>query len=158
MRRASTLFLQGAVVLAGIAALAMLIRFPLTEGRAAGLDLFRIYADPFILYAYAASAAWFIGLCQAFRLLGYIRRNQVFSPASVRALKSIRLCAVVLALAIGLAGVYIRLFHPADDDPAGFLAVCTVITFATAAAAAAAIGERILQHAIDLKSENDLTI
>lgn len=159
MKRFSTVFLQSALVLAGLAVLAFLIRFPLTEGRAANLDLFHIYADPFILYAYAASAAFFTGLYKAFRLLGYIGRDQVFSPASVNALKAIKYCACTLAAAIVLAGFYIRLFHAADDDPAGFLALCMITTFATlAVAAAAAVCERILQHAIDLKSENDLTI
>ena len=62
MKKSSTIFLQGVVVLIGIVALAILIRFPSTEGRAKNLDLFRIYSDPFILYGYAASIPFFIAL------------------------------------------------------------------------------------------------
>ena len=58
-----------------------------------------------------------------------------------------------------LAGLYIKLFHHKDDDPAGFLAICIVTTFVSIVfATAAAIFEKLLQNAIDMKSENDLTI
>jgi hypothetical protein len=136
-----------------------MIRLPLTEGRAENLDLFSIYADPFILYAYAASIPFFIALYKAFKLLGYIGQKKVFSLNSVRTLRSIKYCAIVLSVLIEMAGLYIKIFHNKDDDPAGFLAMCIVTTFvAIVIAAAAAIFEKILQNAIDMKSENDLTI
>jgi len=159
MKRISTLFLQAVIVLIGMVALVVLIRFPLTEGRATNLDLFSIYADPFILYGYAVSIAFFVGLYKAFKLLGYIGQNKVFSTSSVGALKSIKYCAIVFGILIVMAGLYIRLAHHEDDDPAGFIAICIVTTFASAVVAtAAAIFEKILQNAIDMKSENDLTI
>ena len=146
-------------MLIGMVALAILIRFPLTEGRATNLDLFSIYSDPFILYGYAASIAFFVGLYNAFKLLGYIGQNKVFSSNSVRALKNIKYCAVILSILIVLAGLYIKIFHDKDDDPAGFLAMCIVTTFASiVVATAAAIFEKILQNAVDMKSENDLTV
>ncbi|KAA2239349.1 DUF2975 domain-containing protein [Chitinophaga agrisoli] len=159
MKRISTIFLQGVIVLIGIVALAILIRFPLTEGRAAQLDLFSIYADPFILYGYAASIAFFVALYKAFKLLGNIGRNKAFSSNSVGTLKSIKYCAIVLGILIVAAGLYIKIFHSKDDDPAGFLAICIVTTLVSiVVATAAAIFEKILQNAIDMKSENDLTI
>lgn len=159
MKRTSTIFLQAVVVLIGIVALIILIRMPLLEGRAANLDLISIYADPFILYGYAASIAFFIALYKAFRLLGFIGQNKVFSSGSVAALRSIKYCAIVFSILIVIAGLFIRISHNKDDDPAGFLAICIVITFVSIViATAAAIFEKILQNAIDLKSENDLTI
>ena len=159
MKRISIIFLQAVIVLIGIVALVILIRFPLTEGRAANLDLFSIYADPFILYGYATSIAFFVALYKAFNLLGYIGQNKVFSSNAVKALKSIKHCAIVLSVLIVMAGLYIRIFHNKEDDPAGFLAICIVTTFvAVVVATAAAIFEKILQNAIDMKSENDLTI
>ena len=159
MKRVSIIFLQAVVVLIGIVALAILIIVPTKEGRAENLDLFSIYADPLILYGYAASIAFFIALYKAFKLLGYIGQNRVFSADSVGALKSIKRCAIVLGVLIVLAGVYIRIFHHEDDDPAGFIAMCIMTTFAAiVVATAAAIFEKILQNAIDIKSENDLTI
>ncbi len=159
VKRISTVFLQVVVVLIGMMVLAFLIIMPTKEGRAENLDLFHIYADPLILYTYAASTAFFVALYKAFKLLGYIGQNQVFSINSVKALGGIKYCAILLAIAIVLAGVYIRLFHHEDDDPAGFIGLCIVTTFACiVVATAAAIFEKILQNAVDLKSENDLTI
>lgn len=159
MKKISIVFLQAVIVLIGIVALIILIRLPLTEGRAANLDLFSIYADPFILYGYVASIAFFIALYKAFRLLGYIGKNRVFSSDSVGALKGIKYCAIVLSILIATAGLFIRIFHSKEDDPAGFIAICIVTTFVSVVVAtAAAIFEKILQSAIDMKSENDLTI
>jgi hypothetical protein len=159
MKRISITFLQATIVLIAIVALVIMIRLPLTEGRAKNLDLFRIYADPFILYGYASSIAFFIGLYKVFKLLGYIGQNRVFSSNAVGALKSIKYCAIVLSILIVIAGLYIRIYHNKDDDPAGFLAICIVTTFVSiVVATAAAIFEKILQNAIDMKSENDLTI
>ena len=146
-------------MLIGIIALAILIRVPVTEGRAENLDLLSIYADPFILYGYAASIAFFVALYKAFKLLAYIGQNKVFSSNSVGALKSIKYCAIAVSILIVTAGVYIKIFHNKEDDPAGFLAICIVTTFASiTVATASAIFEKILQNAIDMKSENDLTI
>ena len=159
MKRASTVFLQTVIVLIGIVVLAILIWAPLTEGRATNLDLFSIYSDPFILYGYAASIAFFVALYKSFRLLGYIGQNKVFSLSSIKALRGIKYCAIILSVLIVMAGLYVRIFHSKDDDPAGFLAICIVTTFASiVVATAAAIFEKILQNAVDMKSENDLTI
>ena len=159
MKRISTVFLQVVIVLIGIVALIILIWFPLTEGRATNLDLFSIYSDGLILYGYASSIPFIIALYKAFKLLGYIGQNRVFSSSSVNALKSIKHCAIVLGILIVLAGIYIRIFHSKEDDPAGFIAMCVVTSFVSiVVATAAAIFQRILQNAVDLKSENDLTI
>ena len=159
MKRVSILFLQAVIVLIGIVVLAMMIRLPLTEGRAANLDLFSIYFDPLIIYVYVGSILFFIALYKAFKLLGYIGQNKVFSSNAVNTLKSIKYCALVLSILIVLAGVFIRIFHSKEDDPAGFIGMCIVTTFVCIViATAAAIFEKLLQNAIDMKSENDLTI
>lgn len=159
MKRVSTVFLQAVIVLIGIVALFIMIRFPLTEGRAQNLDLFCIYADPFILYGYATSIAFFVALYKAFKLLGYIRQHKLFSLNSVRALRNIKYCTILLSILIAMAGLYIRIFHHKEDDPAGFLAICIVITFIfIAVATAVSVLEKILQNAIAMKTEHDLTI
>ena len=163
MKKSSTIFLQVVIVLIGIVALAIMIRFPLTEGRAVNLDLFSIYADPFIVYGYLASIAFFVALYQAFKLLGYIGQNKVFSLSSVKALRTIKYCAIILSFLIVIAAIYIRISFSVksvtDDDPAGFMAVSIVTTFISIViATVAAVFEKTLQSAIDMKSENDLTV
>ena len=159
MRRSSTIFLQGVVVLIAIVVLTIMIIMPPMEGRAVNLSMVEIYADPLILYVYAASIAFFVALYKAFRLLGYIGHDRVFSSESVASLKSIKYCAIILCVLIVGAGMYINISHHEDDDPAGFIALCIVTTFACiVVATAAAVFEKILQNALDMKSENDLTI
>ena len=159
MKRISIIFLQAVIVLIGIVALSVMIRFPLTEGRAQNLDMFSIYFDPFILYGYASSIAFFVALYKAFKLLGYIGQNKLFTQNSVRTLRSIKYCAIIFSVLIVMAGLYIRIFHDKDDDPAGFLAMSIVITFISiAVATGVAVLEKVLQNAVDMKSENDLTI
>ncbi len=154
MKRILIIFFQVFIVLVGMVVLALLIRLPLTEGRAANLDLFSIYSDPFILYGYAMSIAFFVILYKVFKLLGYIRQNQVFSLNTVRTLKSIKYCGIVLSVLIVIAGLYIKIFHNKEDDPAGFLAICILATFvSTFVAAIAAKFEKKLQNAIDVKSD-----
>lgn len=147
-------FLQAVLAVTGLAALAGMLWLPLTEGRAAHLDLVHIYLDPFILYGYAASALFFTALYKAFRLLGYIGRKNAFSSAAVRALKSIKKCALALGGGLAAAGLYIRIFHNRADDPAGFvvlsMAACAA---ALTAAALAAVAENIFQQAIERSAD-----
>ncbi|MBI2023412.1 DUF2975 domain-containing protein [Candidatus Giovannonibacteria bacterium] len=165
MKKSSTVFLQAVIVLIGIVALAIMVRFPLTEGRAANLDLFSIYADPFLVYGYLASIAFFVALYQAFKLLGYIGQNKVFSLDSVKALRNIKYCAIILCILIVIAAIYIRISCctvaevDGGDDPAGFIAISIVATFISIViATAAGVFEKLLQKAVDIKSENDLTV
>ena len=159
MKRSSTIFLQVVIVLIGIVALIIMIRFPLTEGRAVNLDLFSIYSDPFIMYGYVASIPFFVALYQAFKLLGYIGQNKVFSLSSVKALRTIKYCATILSASIVMAVLFIMTSHNKDDDPAGFIAMGILTTFISIViATAAAVFERTLLNAVDIKSENDLTV
>jgi hypothetical protein len=105
-----------------------MVKLPLTEGRAKDLDLFHIYTDPFILYVYAISIAFFVGMYQAFKLLGYLRVNDLNLLQVLKALRKIRYCAIIFSVLIVIAGLYIKLFHAKDDDPAGFLTLCFLIT------------------------------
>src|SRR5438876_2799212 len=97
MKRSSTIFLQVVIVLIGIGALAVMLWEPHIEGRNAHATLFEIYfKDPFLAYAYIASISFFVALYQAFKVLGYVGQNQVFSPAAVRALRTIKYCAMAI--------------------------------------------------------------
>lgn len=159
MKQFSIVFLQAVLILIGLVTLALLIYLPLTEGRATNLDLIDIYSDKFILYGYITSIPFFVALYNAFKLLRYIGQNKVFSTISVKTLRNIKYCAIVLSSLVVVAGLIIRFTHDKEDDSAGFLAICIVTTFASVVVAtAAAIFEKLLQNAIDMKSENDLTI
>ncbi len=149
MKKSSTIFLQVVIVLIGIVALAIMIRFPLTEGRAVNLDLFSIYADPFLVYGYLASIPFFIALYQAFKLLGYIGQNKVFSPSSVKALRTIKYCAFTVAGAIVAADAYLMIAARSNnEDAAGAVMLGIIAAFASiVVGTATAVFERRLQNA-----------
>ena len=160
MKKSSTIFLQIVLVLMGIGALALMLWEPHLEGRNVNATLYQIYFnDPFLAYVYIASISFFVALYQAFKLLIYIGRNEVFSQRSVKALRTIKYCAMTLvAFIIGAEG-YIFIAMRGKDDIAGGVAVGLAMIFLSAVTAtAAAVFERLLQNAVDIKSENDLTV
>jgi Protein of unknown function (DUF2975) len=158
MKRSSTIFLQIVIVLIGIGALALMLWEPHIEGRNAHATLFEIYfKDPFLAYAYLASIPFFAALYQAFKVLGYAGQNQVFSPAAVKALRIIKYCAISI-IGFVVVSVLFMPFSDPDDRPPGVV-IRILTTFASiVVATAAAMFERILQNAVDIKSENDLTV
>jgi len=152
-------FLKIIILIIALLALAGLIRFPLTEGRATSLDLFSIYWDPFIVYMYVASIPFFVALYQAFKLLGYIGENKVFSLNSVKALRTIKYCAITGIGFIVVGEVCLIITQHGKDDMAGPIALGIFTTFVSIViATAAAVFEKLLQKAVDIKSENDLTV
>jgi len=159
MKRISTIFLQAVIVLIGIGALAVMLWEPHIEGRNAHATRFEIYfKDPFLAYAYIASIPFFAALYQAFKVLGYVRQNKIFSQATVNSLRTIKYCAIAIIGLVVAPVAYLFIARPGDDIAGGvFMGI--LITFASIViATAAAMFERILQNAVDIKSENDLTV
>ena len=159
MKRSSTIFLQIVIVLIGIGALALLLWEPRLDGRNAHATNFEIYfKDPFLALVYIGSIPFFVALYQAIKVLGYAGQNKIFSQAAVKALRTIKYCALAIIGFVVVEEIIIMLNH-GNDDAAGGVFVGVVITFGSIViATAAAMFERILQNAVDIKSENDLTV
>ena len=159
MKRSSTIFLQIVIVLIGIGALALLLWEPHIEGRNAHATNFEIYfKDPFLALVYIGSIPFFVALVQAFKVLGYAGQNKIFSQGAVKALRTIKYCALAIIGFVVVEEIFIMLTH-GNDDAAGGVFIGVLITFGSIVfATAAAMLERILQNALDIKSENDLTV
>jgi hypothetical protein len=156
MKRSSTVFLQIVVTLIGMGAFAFMLWEPHVEGRNAHATLFEIYfKDPFLAYAYVASIPFFVALYQAFKVLGYAGQNQIFSQAAVKAVRTIKLCAIAIIGFVAVSAVFMPF---GDPEPPGVVMRVLVIFGSIVVATAAAMCERILQNAVDLKSENELTV
>ncbi|MDT4968189.1 MAG: hypothetical protein QOJ64_2926 [Acidobacteriota bacterium] len=160
MKRGSTIFLQVVIVLLGIGVLAFLLWEPQVEGRNVNATQFEIYfKDPFLAYIYLAFVPFFVGLYHAFKILGYARRNEIFSQRSVRALRTIKYCALTTAILILGAEAYLFILMRGKDDIAGGVMMGAFIILVSAIiATAAAVFERRLQNAVAIKSENDLIV
>ncbi|MCM3665897.1 DUF2975 domain-containing protein [Mesobacillus subterraneus] len=163
MKRSSTLFLKVAVIFIGIPVLALCIFLlpqianEANEAAERGWDLaYVVYG--ILVVMYVSAIPFYFALYQAFKLLSYIDKNHAFSELSVRALKKIKICAITISglYVVGLPFVYI--LAEVDDAP-GLILVGMVMIFApTVIAVFAAVLQRLLQEAIDIKSENDLII
>lgn len=159
MKRGSTIFLQIVVVLIGLGVLALLLWEPHIEGRNTNATPFEIYfKDPFLAYVYTASIAFFMALYQAVRVLGYVRQNKTFSPATVKALRTIKYCGMTMIGFVAIGVVIILWFGEGEDRPAGIFMSLLATLASIIIATAAAVFERISQNAVDLKTENDLTV
>src|SRR5712664_4299993 len=155
MKRGSTIFLQAVILLIGVSVFAFLLWEPNIEGRNVNATLFEIYfKDPFLAYIYLAFVPFFVGLTRAFKILGYARRNEIFFQRSVRALRIIKYCALTTAIFILGAEAYLFIFMRGKDDIAGGAMMGAFIIFVSAIiATAAAVFQRILQNAVEIKSE-----
>jgi len=154
MKPRSTLLLKGVVVLIGLLVLAVCI-FLLPAGIISDrTGMFR----PLLAGLYVPAIPFFVALYQALKLLGHIDKNQAFSQLSVSTLKIIKYCAIIIALLFVAGMPYIFYVGDKDDAP-GVILIGLVIIFASFVIATfAALLQKLLKDALDIKSENDLTV
>ncbi|MCM3790601.1 DUF2975 domain-containing protein [Domibacillus indicus] len=163
MKRGSTLFLKIAVILMGIPVLALClfllpqIATEANEAAERGADVaFVVYG--ILMVMYVSTVPFYIALYQAFKLLSYIDKNKAFSKLSVRALKNIKNCAIIISGLYVIALPLVYIMAEIDDAP-GLVLIGMVPIFASMVIAVfAAVLQRLLQEAIDIKSENDLIV
>ncbi|MYL49905.1 DUF2975 domain-containing protein [Halobacillus litoralis] len=160
MKRGSTLFLKLAVILIGLPVLALCIFFVPGFADYAGVLLsdFPIIEPVVFIYMYLTAIPFYFALYQAFKLLNYIDSNEAFSDLSVKALRVIKFCAITISVLYVVLMPVIYTVAELDDAP-GLIVIAMVIIFASAVIAVfAAVLQRLLQEAITIKSENDLTV
>ncbi|MCK1981559.1 MULTISPECIES: DUF2975 domain-containing protein [Peribacillus] len=160
MKQVSTIFLKIAVILIGMPVLALCIFVvPEIANFAAELYPDMTYLKYLVLIdLYASAIPFYFALYQAFKLLSYIDNNKAFSELSVRALKTIKNCAITIS-GLYVAGMPLFYLMAEMDDAPGIIVIGLVIIFASMVIAVfAAVLQRLLQEAIDIKSENDLIV
>ncbi|MFK3894378.1 DUF2975 domain-containing protein [Bacillus sp. PS93] len=160
MNRMSTIFLKIALVLIGIPILSLCIFLvPKIANYSAELFPNIAYIKYLVfIYLYVTAIPFYFALYQAFKLLSYIDKNKAFSGLSVRALKNIKYCAVTISIFYA-AGMPVFYLMAEIDDAPGIIVIGLVIIFASMVIAVfAAVLQKLLKEAIDIKSENDLTV
>lgn len=160
MEKVTTLFLKIAVILLGFPVLAQCI-FLVPE--LANLAAKMLPEFAFIKYLVftvldASAIPFYFALYLAFKLLRYIDKNIAFSSLSVKALKKIKYCAITISILHVLVWPLFFIFAELDDAP-GVIIVGLVVPFASMVIAVfTAVLQKLLQEAINIKSENDLTV
>lgn len=156
----STTFLKAVILLFGLAALALCI-FAVPEIAEFAGELYPelSYLQALVMIdLYGAALPFYIALYQAFKLLGYIDQNKAFSEASVQVLKNIKQCAVIISGMFVLGMPLFYLMAERDDAP-GIIVIGMIFILASMVIAVfAAVLQKLLNEAIEIKSENDLTV
>ena len=160
MKKGTTLFLKMAVIVMGIPVLALCI-FLVPEIANFAEEL---YPDiPYLKYLvfidlYATAIPFYFALYQAFKLLNYIDMGNAFSELSVRALKNIKYCALAIS-SLYVLGMPLFFLVGEKDDAPGVIVIGLIMIFASMVIVVfSAVLQKLLQEAIHIKSENDLTV
>lgn len=160
MKNGSTLFLRASLV--GMGLIVLTVCFFVIP------SIFREWGQEFPhlsywRYAIAAAltitaVAFFAAEYQAMKLLNYVDKNQAFSKRSVRALKNIKYAALVISTMY--AGGMPLVYQVANkEDAPGLILFAMFFVFTPLAIAVfTSVAQRLLQNAIAIKSENDLTV
>ena len=155
-----TIFLKAVIILMAIPVLAVCIFVlpPFSSFVAEILPEWALLQYVFLIAMYGTAIAYFAALYQALKLLSYIDKNIAFSELSVKALKNIKYCALTITGLYVLCLPIIMYMAQVDDAP-GLGGLGLIITFgAIIIAVFAAVLQKLLKNAIDIKSENDLTV
>lgn len=155
-----TLFLKAAVVLIAMPVLAAAILvFPvLVRDAAAGSDLRALVMYGILTIMALTLIPFFFALVQAMKLLRIIDGEEAFSRASVAAIRWIRRSASLISI-LYLAALPLFYLVGEGDDAPGVILIGAGLIFAPAVIAVfAAVLEKLLCRALDLKQEQDLTI
>jgi hypothetical protein len=154
MERGSTFILRGVVILIGLIVLG-LCAFALPAGLRS--DNTGYYA-PILWGLYVTALPFFMALHQALKLLDYIDRDKAFSKLSVKSLKNIKYCALIISALFAAGQPYVFYAADRDDAPGVALIGFVIIGASFIIAAFAGVLQNLLQNAINIKKENDLTV
>lgn len=158
MKRYSTTFLKIAVFLIGIPVLALCIYGAVELVNNPFNPTYALVLYPIVIGIYTSAVPFYFALYKALRLLSFIDNNKAFSQMSVDALKSIKYCANIITVIYVVILPFVYLVAEKDDAP-GLIIVGMVPIFAAMVIAVfAAVLQRLLQDAINIKEENDLTV
>lgn len=155
-----TFFLKLAVFFIGLPILALCIfGLPWIAKDAAESSMKMAYVLYSILIVmYVTAIPFFTALYQAIKLLNYIDANNAFSELSVKALKNIKNCASIISILYVLIMPLFYIVGEVDDAP-GVILIGMIFIFAPMVVAVfAAVLQKLLKNAIDIKNDNDLTI
>ena len=154
MKNGSTFFLKIVVLLLGITVFGLCaVALPI----GITVDMTGYY-KPILIGLYVPAIPFFVALYQAMKLLKHIDGKAAFSHASVATLKNIKYCAIIISALFTLGMPYIYYVADKDDAP-GVVAIGLVIVGASIVIATfAAVLQKLIQNALEIKSENDLTV
>lgn len=158
IEKASTNFLRLFVFIIGAFVLSICIIFVPWIAKGA-LEYFPDYLIYLILIPmYLSAIPLYIALYQTLKLLNYIDKNKAFAEGSVKSLKIIKQCAIAICILHLIVLPLLYIMAELDDAPGIILMGMVVPGASMVIAVFAAILQKLLKEALDIKNDNDLTI
>lgn len=116
------------------------------------------YYRPILIGMYIPAIPFFLGLFNAMQLIELIDIDQVFTEKAIKVLRNIKVNSLVISI-LYIAGMpYIYYAAERDDAPGVILIGLVIIMASFVVATAAGVFESLVKNAVELKSENDLTV
>ncbi len=160
MKRIPSIFLRITIVVLGLLALAVCtVALPLLWG-----DVTKEFPEyAYAVYAvfvafYTAAVPFLIGLYNAWRLLDFIDKGGAFTKPTVKALSGIAICAAVASGVFLLSMPFFYIWGDLDDAPGLIVIGMVFVSAPLVVSLFAAILQRLISEAVELKSENELTV
>lgn len=159
-KKKETLFLKLVLVLISLAVLAFCIFAIPNIGWGVVAEFPGIIYHPYLIMfgMYLSAIPFFFALYQAFTLLIFIDKNLAFSESAIKALRNIKYSAVIMTtIYFGAMPIFFQIAE--IDDAPGVVPIGTIFICAPLVIAVfAGVLEKLVKNAIDIKSENDLTV
>lgn len=157
MKRGTINFLKVAIFVIGAIILALCLYLPVLAKDAAEMNPEFAYLQfPVLIGMYIAAVPFFFALLQALKLLRSIETENAFSETAVISLKQIKYCAISISIiyVIGtIALIFLDALHP------GIAIIGFAIIFASLVISVfSTLLHELLRSALEIKSENDLTV
>lgn len=109
-------------------------------------------------WCFFTTIPFYLALYQALKLLRLIDQNQTFSEEAVFTLKRIKQCALTITGIYILTMPFIYLFAEKDDAPGVIIIGMVPLFVSFVVAVFASLLQKLFKNALEIKTENDLTV
>ncbi|MEK4304118.1 DUF2975 domain-containing protein [Oceanobacillus sp. M60] len=160
MQKSSTTFLKTVIYLMGLIMIALsVILIPqiiIDISDSSAMVKWVIY--PIVIGVFLTTIPFYLALYQALKLLRLIDQNQTFSEEAVFTLKKIKQCALTITGIYILTMPFIYLFAEKDDAPGVIIIGMVPLFVSFVVAVFASLLQKLFKNALEIKTENDLTV
>lgn len=158
MKRGTITFLKLAIFIIGISVLMLCIFWlPWMAGSAAEMNPEYAYLKyPVLIGLYITAIPFFLALYQSLKLLIFIQSQNAFSELAVGSLKQIKYCAITIII-LYVIGIFFLVSQKALHPGIAILGVA-ILFAAFIISVFTAVLQELLRNALEIKSENELTV
>ncbi|GEN86680.1 DUF2975 domain-containing protein [Oceanobacillus sp. FSL W8-0428] len=160
MPKSSTAFLKTVIYIMGLIMIALsVILIPqiiINISDSSSMVKWIVY--PIVIGVFLTTIPFYLALYQALKLLRLIDQKQTFSEEAVFTLKRIKQCALTITGIYILTMPFIYLFAEKDDAPGAIIIGMVPLFVSFVVAVFASLLQKLFKNALEIKTENDLTV